>query len=181
SLFENLSNEVIYEIFDYLGIYHVYHGFFNLNQRFNNFFINSNLRIQIDISSMSKSNFEQYYKDIILPNKHRMNYLCLSNAFTVDIIFSPPRLISKFLQLEALVLDNIDTRYLNNILHHLIILPQLHSLTNNLIDFIQNSTLFYLQLFRVPKLKYCKIQFESNDDQQLLPRCTDEFSSIEYL
>ncbi|CAF3538239.1 unnamed protein product [Rotaria sp. Silwood1] len=130
---------------------------------------------------MSKSNFEQYYKDIILPNKHRMNYLCLSNAFTVDIIFSPPRLISKFLQLEALVLDNIDTRYLNNILHHLIILPQLHSLTNNLIDFIQNSTLFYLQLFRVPKLKYCKIQFESNDDQQLLPRCTDEFSSIEYL
>ncbi|CAF4099524.1 unnamed protein product, partial [Rotaria sordida] len=181
TLFENLSNEIIYEIFDYLGIYHVYHEFFNLNQRFNNFFINSNLPIQIDISSMSKSNFEQYHKDIILPNKHRINYLRLSNAFTVDIIFSPPRLISKFLQLETLVFDNINARYLNNILHHQIILPHLHSLTINLIDYIQNSTLFYLQLFRLSKLKYCKIQFESKDDEQLLPRCTNEFSSIEYL
>ncbi|CAF1190306.1 unnamed protein product [Rotaria sordida] len=119
---------------------------------------------------MSKSNFEQYHKNIILPNKHRINYLRLSNAFTVDIIFSPPRLISKFLQLETLVFDNINARYLNNILHHLIILPHLHSLTINLIDYIQNSTLFYLQLFRLSKLKYCKIQFESKDDEQLLPR-----------
>ncbi|CAF1213217.1 unnamed protein product [Rotaria sordida] len=179
-LFENLSNEIIYEIFDYLGIYYAYHGFFNLNQRFNNFFINSNLHIQIDISSMSKLNFEQYYKDIILPNKYRINYLRLSNVFTVDIIFSPPRLISKFFQLETLVFDNINTRYFNNILHHLIILPELHSLTINLTDYIQNSTLFYLQLFRLPKLKYCKIQFESKDEQQLLPRCINEFSSIEY-
>ncbi|CAF1134906.1 unnamed protein product [Rotaria sordida] len=179
-LFENLSNEIIYEIFDYLGIYYAYHRFFNLNQRFNNFFINSNLHIQIDISSMSKLNFEQYYKDIILPNKHRINYLRLSNVFTVDIIFSPPRLISKFFQLETLVFDNINTRYLNNILHHLIILPELHSLTINLTDYIQNSTLFYLQLFHLPKLKYCKIQFESKDEQQLLPRCINEFSSIEY-
>ncbi|CAF4187706.1 unnamed protein product [Rotaria sordida] len=180
SIFENLPNEIIYEIFDYLSIYHVYHGFFNLNQRFDNFFINSNFPIQIDISSISKSNFEQYHKDIILPNKHRINYLRVSNVFTVDIIFSPPRLISKFLQLETLVFDNINARYLNNILHHLIILPQLHSLTIHLIDYIQNSTHFYLQLFRLSKLKYCKIQFESNDDKQLLPRCTNEFSSIEY-
>ncbi|CAF3954073.1 unnamed protein product, partial [Rotaria sordida] len=61
------------------------------------------------------------------------------------------------------------------------ILPQLHSLTINNIDYIQNSTLFYICIFRLPKLKYCKIKFESKDDVQLLPKSTDKFSPIECL
>jgi hypothetical protein len=89
---------------------------------------------------MSKSSFEHYNKNIILPNKHRINILRLSNPFTVDIVFSPPRIISKFLRLEKLILDNIDAKYLNNILN---------------------------QSIHLPKLKYCKLTYQAK--RGLLP------------
>jgi len=108
-----------------MDIYHVCEGFFNLNTRFKNLLMHSNVPIQINISTMSKSNFEWYYKNIILPNIHRINILRLSNPLTVSIVFSQPWLISKFLQLETLILDNINAQYFNNTFDHLIILPQL--------------------------------------------------------
>ena len=57
TVLEDLANEIIYEIFDYLDIYHVYQGFSNLNKRFRNLLEDSNLPIQINISTMTKSNF----------------------------------------------------------------------------------------------------------------------------
>jgi hypothetical protein len=164
-----------------MDTYYVYDGFFNLNKRFHSLIMNSNLPIQINIPTMSKFNFDRYHKDLIRPNKHRINYLHLSNPFSVDIVFSPPRLISKFLQLETLILDKINPKYFNNILDYLITLPQLQSLTINPIDCISNSTLFYTRILRLPKLKYCKIEFESKDDLEQLPPATDIFSPIEYL
>ncbi|CAF4860429.1 unnamed protein product [Rotaria sp. Silwood1] len=116
----------------YMDIYHVYEGFFNLNTRFQNLLIHSNVPIHISISTMSKSNFE-----------------CAQS--------------------------------LNNVADHLIILPKLHSLTINNIGYIQNSTLYYIRILRLPKLKYCKIKFESKDDVELLPKSTDIFSPIECL
>ncbi|CAF1267412.1 unnamed protein product [Rotaria sordida] len=178
SIFENLANEIIYEIFEYIDTYDVYYIFFNLNKRFENLFLNSNLPLQINISTISKSKFEDYHQNIIIPNRHRIDILRLSNPFTVDIIFSPPRIILKFIQLKTLVLDNIDAKYLKNILNHSIHLSKLHSLTIHLIDFIKNSTDFYLQIFRLPKLKYCKIKLSTMDDLTL---STNIFSSIEHL
>jgi hypothetical protein len=171
----------VYEIFEYLDINDAYEGFFNLNQRFKNLFINSNLPIQVNISTISKSKFEHYHKNIILPNKHRINILRLSNPFTVDIVFSPPRIISKFIQLESLILDNIKAKYLENILIHLCFLPELHSLTINPIDYVENPTLFYIQIFRLPKLKYCQIKFETKNDQESLLFFNNQLSSIEHL
>jgi hypothetical protein len=88
---------------------------------------------------MSKSTFEDYYKNIILSNKHRINYLRLSNSFTVDLVFSPPRIILKFVRLERLIFDNIDAKYLNNILNQLIYLSKFHSLIVNLADCVKDS------------------------------------------
>ncbi|CAF2643537.1 unnamed protein product [Rotaria sp. Silwood2] len=205
-----------------MDIYHVYEEFFNLNTRFKNLLMHSNVPIHINISTMSKSNFEWYYNNIILPNMHRINILRLSNPFTIarlsivfetggdsiknfrrhtakvarasprhppphcgpctiGIVFSQPWLISIFLQLETLILDNISAQSLNNIADHLIILPKLHSLTINDIGYIQNATLYYIRILRLPKLKYCKIKFESEADVELLPKSTDKFSPIECL
>jgi hypothetical protein len=130
---------------------------------------------------MSKSKFDHYHQNIIIPNRHRINILRLSNPFTVDIVFSPPRIISKFLQLETLILDYIDPTYLKNILNHSIHLPKLHSLSIHLIDHIRNSTDLCLQIFRLPKLKYCKLNFQIMDYLELSSTETNIFSPIEHL
>ncbi|CAF1520734.1 unnamed protein product, partial [Rotaria sp. Silwood1] len=182
SSFEDLANEIFYEIIDYLDFYHVYKAFFNLNQRFQCILTNSIYPIRINILAMSKSNFEHYYNDIIIPNKHRINKLRLSNIFTINIIFSSSRFICKYLQLETLILDNIKSKSLENILNHLSFLPKLNSLTIHPIDYIQNPTIFYLKLFRLPKLKFCQISYETKqDNKEHLMISSNYFSSIEHL
>ena len=123
---------------------------------------NFNLSIQINASTISKSNFERYHKKMLSPNIHRINYLHLSNPFTIDIVFSPPRIALKFLQLETLILDNISGKYLKNILKHLIHLPKLHSLVLSLADYARRSINLYEPIFCLPKLKYCQITYEIN-------------------
>ncbi|CAF1107179.1 unnamed protein product [Rotaria sp. Silwood1] len=49
--YEDLANEVFYEIFEYMDIYHIYEGFFNLNTPFKNSLMHSNVPIQINISN----------------------------------------------------------------------------------------------------------------------------------
>jgi hypothetical protein len=43
--FEDLTSEIIYEIFEYFDPYHVYKSFFNINTRFQYLVINSTVRI----------------------------------------------------------------------------------------------------------------------------------------
>lgn len=100
----------------------------------------------------------------------------------MDIIFSPPRSICDFIQLETLIFDNIYSKYLYNILKHLIHLPKLHSLILSPINYIQNSSLLFLHIFRLPKLKYCKITYRIKDARGLLIQFNEYHqSSIEYL
>ncbi|CAF4602546.1 unnamed protein product [Rotaria sp. Silwood2] len=55
--FEDISNDLIYEIFEFLNGYDLYEAFSNLNSRFENLLIHSTLPIKIDMSLMSKSTF----------------------------------------------------------------------------------------------------------------------------
>ncbi|CAF4202665.1 unnamed protein product, partial [Adineta steineri] len=180
SHFENLPNEIIYEIFNYLDIYDIYYGFFNLKKRFENLYGHLNPYLRINISTMSKIRFDDYHQKIIIPNRQRILILRLSNPFTTDIIFSPPKIILKFVQLKTLILDKTDSTYLKNILKHMIHLPELSSLSINLIDFIKNSTEFYLQIFRLPKLKYCKLNFQIMAHLDVSSTSTNISSPIEH-
>ncbi|CAF3606610.1 unnamed protein product, partial [Rotaria sp. Silwood2] len=63
SYFEHLINAIIYDIFQYLDVYHVYEGFFYLNQRFQNLVVNRNFFIQINITTTSKSNLDLYHNN----------------------------------------------------------------------------------------------------------------------
>ena len=98
--FENLSNEIIYEIFDYLDMYDIYQGFMDLNSRFQNLLMYSSLPLKINMKYLSKSNVQSYYTQFILPNLHRINFLYLWNPFLIDLGFPSVDHLQNFLQLQ---------------------------------------------------------------------------------
>ncbi|CAF0923577.1 unnamed protein product [Rotaria sordida] len=167
SRFQDLSNEIFYVIFEYLDIHHVHKGFFNFNKRFKNLLNNSNLLTKINISTISKSDFDYYYRNIIIRNREHINLLRLSNPFTTDIIFSPTNIILKFISLETLILDNTYVKYLNKIFDYLLDLPKFHSLTISFIDYIESLDIF-IQIFRLSKLEYCKIIYKIKNNHYYL-------------
>ena len=57
SSLENLANETLIEVFEYLDINDVYFGFFDLNNRFSSLLIYLQIPFQIDLSKISKSEF----------------------------------------------------------------------------------------------------------------------------
>ncbi|CAF2646192.1 unnamed protein product [Rotaria sp. Silwood2] len=183
-LLEDLANEILYEIFEYLDPYDIYKGFYNLSKRFQNLAINSNVLTKINISTISKSNFEDYYRNIVIPNRNRIKLLRLSNPFTVDIVFALPRTILNFGHLETLILDGVQIRYFTKVVRHLIELPKLHSLTISLTGYKQSLDVIFSNIFHLRKLKYCKIEYEIKrleDEPVQLDFTHRDFSPIECL
>jgi hypothetical protein len=84
-------------------------------------------------------------------------------------------------QLTTLIIDNIESNYIQEIVNHLSSLPILSSLTITSIGYIKNQNDVYKKIFRLPGLKYCQMLIDTR--QHLLPlyTATNKFSSIEYL
>ena len=160
----------------------MYEAFLNLNTRFHNLLTNSTLPINIHISTMSKSTYQRYYTEIIMVNTHRINSLRLSHLFIYDLVSSPIRMLSNFLRLERLILDNIESNYLTALLPQLISLPILSSLTISSVGRFAEENNIYHYIFRLPTLKYCKLSIDEYFlSSNPLPFAVDFYSPIEYL
>ncbi|CAF3339637.1 unnamed protein product [Rotaria sp. Silwood2] len=159
----------MYEIFDYLNEYDIYESFYDLNQRFKSLLIESNLPIKIKFPSISKLNLYHYYRRIVIPNKHRITLLHLTNPFTLDLIFSSSFFILKFTRLQTLIFDNMQAKYLEDMVDNIIPyhLPNLSSLIIHVVDQIQFPSYFYSEIFSLPTLSYCKITCEIKKDSRL--------------
>ncbi|CAF3283472.1 unnamed protein product [Rotaria sp. Silwood2] len=165
---EDLANEIFYEIFEYLDLYDIYKGFYNLNIRFRNLTIHANVLTKINPSIMSNSNFEDYYQNIIKPNQQQINFLRLTNPFAINIIFSSSRTILNFYSLETLILDNLHNKKFEQFFDYFIRLPNLHSLNISLNECIKSLYILFCQIFRLPKLKYCKIEYYIENEKKPL-------------
>lgn len=178
---EDLCNELFYEIFTYLDVYHIYKSFYGLNQRLESLLTNSTVPLTINLSLISKSAFQYYHRQILMPNKHRMTTLRLSHVFIPDLIFSPVRTASDFARLETFIFDHGKSKYLPNILHHLSSLLHLTSIVIIPIDHISKSEELYRAIFRLPVLKYCKISLGARSKLSSPPLISNVTSSIEHL
>lgn len=84
SLFNDLSNDLLLEIFDYLDVFDLFQAFFNLNQRFNRLIADEHNYFQANMISIGNQQF-LFYKNLILPKigayirylsiSDQMNYL----------------------------------------------------------------------------------------------------------
>jgi len=178
--FEDFPNEIIYETLEYLDPVHIYQGFFNLNTRFQNLIKYLNVPIKINYSTLSKSIFQNYYTDFIIPIQHRIKTLHISDPITIEYIFPITENIIIYSQLQTLFLDNIESEYLENLLSRLTVLSNLSSLTIH-VGRGTNKINIYNLIFQLPVLKYCKLSFEDHTPLGSLPISTNISSPIEHL
>jgi len=176
TVFENLSNELIYEIFEFLDLHHAFQTFYNLNKRFQNLFIHLNLPIKINISSISKSTFQHYLEYVITPHAKQIISLRLSNPFSGNMFSS----FTELTNLKTLVIHNIKSTYVEDVIYNLSFLRVL-SLTITSVGYIENQDVMYKNIFNLPRLKYCQLLIETTKGTYSLPNPTHRFSSIEHL
>jgi hypothetical protein len=178
--FEDMSNEILHEIFDFLDFCQAYETFTPLNRRFETLFIHSTLPIKIKLTSVSKSTFYRYRKQIILPHEHRIRFLHLSNRFLIDYVFCSLCNGLKLTQLETLILEKIQSTFLENLLKNLLFLFYLSSLIIDCDDLVENRKNIYEEIFRLSRLKYCKLSINELNPSESLPLATNQSSSIEH-
>ena len=181
TILENLSNELIYDILEYLQLYDAFECFYDLNERFQHLLLNSNLPLHIDIPSISKSNFYRYLSHLILPHVDRIRSLQICIPFVDEIYSCLSPIISNMNRLKRLVIDHIESKFIEEILDHLPSLPLLSSLTIKSMDNDRISTDIYRKIFRLPALRYCQIRIKTKKYLRRLPMATNAFSPIEYL
>jgi len=179
--FEDLPNEIMYEMFDYLNICDAFESFYYLNTRFEYLLINCQLLLKIDLSCISKSRFEDCCKYLIQPNINNILSLRFFNPLTIDLFLLLFPLNSSFIQLESVVFTQINFEKLELILINFSSLPRLYSLTINNNIQVCNSSQISRLLFDFPVLKYCIISPKFYGGSLLLNPVKSAISSIEYL
>ena len=157
--FEDLSNELLYEIFDFIDSWTTYDIFSNLNSRFNHLIVHSTSPLKLDFSLQSKAIFQYRCNTIVIPNVHRIISLQFSHHLLIDHFFKTFSLDTSFTRLEVFTLCNAESDHLIPILTTLVLLPHLHSLIITSIEQIESPTDVYSLILSLPVLKYCNLSF----------------------
>jgi hypothetical protein len=174
---EDLSNEIFYEIFDYLDGCDIYRTFSNLNYRFSKLVNSSSLLFKIEFHHSTDKNS----KEIILYNKSQI----LSIHYLSSLMILSLNIDSSFNHLESLVFDSIEPDILSLFLAKLIDLPRLFSLTIDTQKSLNDLTDVYRFIFDLSKLKYIRF-FAMNPKYTGLTisipiNINKQFSNIKYL
>lgn len=136
---EDFSNEIFYEIFDYLGFTHIFQAFYYLNRRFQSLVIHSNNAINVTLSLTSKTAFEDLFSNkIIRSHIDRIQSLRIEHPFSIEILSFLPSW-KEFTQLKCLHLEYIEANQIHSIVNHLWHLPALTSLTLQSVDIFRKK------------------------------------------
>jgi hypothetical protein len=185
---ENLSNELFYEIFEYLDGCDIYKAFSNLNFRFQRLITCSSFLLKIKLRSEAESAVGHDCKNVIIPNRHRILSLYVENESLIRDFFTHCMIDSSFSRLESVVLGSISSDQLIILLFYLKSLPRLFSLTidHDEEEWGYNLSTLYRMIFSMPYLQYNKLSVSSMDPDEeldiLVPLASNEqFSSIQHL
>ncbi|CAF3471663.1 unnamed protein product [Rotaria socialis] len=179
---ENLSNELFYEIFDYLDGCNIYQAFLNLNYRFQQLLHASALHFKITIPSSDETD-EEDYEQLLHINKQQILSLTVTLYSSEDNLFSLYP-INLFTCLESLSLSSIQSEILISILTDLTYSTHLRSLTIDIDTQSPSSNLneIYRLIFTLPQLKYVSCSSDSTIRSKLLSVATKkQLTTIEHL
>ncbi|CAF3527726.1 unnamed protein product [Adineta steineri] len=154
--FEDLSNELLLDTFDFLDGYYISDVFSNLNNRIQQLITNPDFFLKLNISFMSKSDFNKRSINIIRPYMNQIISLQLSESFFIKNFLASFPIDTSFNRLESLILKDLNVNHDISILISLAQLPRLFSLK---IFFFECSELFivFQLILRLPVLQYANI------------------------
>jgi len=179
---ENLSNELFYEIFDYLDSCDIYQAFSNLNYRFQRLLNSSSLLFKTTFHrSASEQKFIKNYKQIICFDKNQILSIHFLSS-THKKMISSLNIDSSFNRLESLVFHSIEPDILISLLPKLIPLPRFFSLTINTRNILKDLTGIYRFIFDLPKLQYIRFFAMASEATVFLPfSIHKQISNIKHL
>lgn len=160
SVLEDLSDEILMDIFDSLSLpLHIYKAFFNLNQRFNSILHDSRLLMSLDLSPMTNPSQFAYHCQVMFPHMHeQLISLRLSNeqSFYEQIqLFLRHQRLSHFRALRQLSLIQITFDQMRRISADVI---SLNKLTRLDIDMFDGSGVTATELSFIANLLFSKSQ-----------------------
>ncbi|CAF1513057.1 unnamed protein product [Rotaria sordida] len=173
---ENLSNEILYEIFDYLDGCQTFQSFGNLNYRFDELLKSSSFLFKIDDVSILNLN------EIISLNKQIFSLKLYTSSHVQQLLLSSFIIDSPLHHLQSFSVSYVKSDVLISILQELRFLTRLQSLTIHMYDVPMDVAKAYQLVFSLRTLKYYKFSICMKDLSVLLPIATNEqFTSIETL
>lgn len=173
--FEHLSNDLFYEIFEYLDGFEILKAFSNLNNRFQKLIQHPSLRLKLILDETFKGSTDDYCKQIIIPNAYRLISLQLKNENLIRSFLKFDGFYQSFQCLESMMLNELSLKQLQPILHHLRSTTRLNSL--NIIVTNDNPSdidLIYDFVFSFPFLKSLTIDISidwENEDLMVSNLC----------
>ncbi|CAF1473670.1 unnamed protein product [Adineta steineri] len=181
--FEDLSNELLLDTFDFLNGYHIFDAFSNLNNRIQQLITSPDFFLKLNISFMSKSDFNKRSINIIRPYMNQIISLQLSEPFVIKNFFRTFPIDTSFNRLESLVLNDLNVDDDVSILNSLAQLPRLYSLKIFCYE-CNELFLIFQSIFLLPVLQYAKILCSSFGGRFPFPLATSDSQrsmTLEYL
>jgi hypothetical protein len=181
---ENFSDDVFYEIFDYLDCCKIYDAFSNLNHRFEQLLHSSPLLYRLKFSCLrSEETFVNNYKPFFLCHRRQIFSIKLSSRYQDDYFLSWFIFDSSLNCLESISIDVHDFK--NDTFISLLVnfasLPRLFALAIKCYT-DKNLNDIYRLIFALPTLKYNKLNLYGQQQPISLPIATNQqFSTIESL
>jgi hypothetical protein len=165
--FEELANELLIELFEFIDFIHLLRTFYDLNSRFNNLIFIHYRKYHLNFRSVSKYEFNiicgQYLPSII----DRVISLHLSNndetPNLLELFLSHGFKFNQFYRLQFLSLDCVHSlSILNRIILECQDLLYFTHLSIIKCNFKEQDDFSYLikNIWNLPKLKYCKIDHQ---------------------
>ena len=179
---EDLSNEVFYEVVDYLDGRDFYQAFVNLNSRFDQLLHSPSLRWKIEIRSSQSETFLEKYEQMIRLHKHQIYSIIMGLYSKSEEILSIYLIDSSLQRLESLFIHGIQSDHLMLLLRNFASLPRLFSLTIETNKAMTKSNEIFQLTFALPVLKHSKLTLHEDSHTITFPTATnEELSSIEDL
>ncbi len=180
---ENFSNEIFYEIFDYLDGCEIYHAFVSLNHRFRQLVDSPSLLLKLKLHSQSNRLYQHIYELLMDFNQHQILSIHLSTSNEDIGVITACSIDSSFSHLESLVIGPMEADILMSLIFDLSSLPRLFSLSIDISNNLQELNEIYELVFHLPKLRFMKLSTNGYRNVTLsLPMAPSQsFSPIEHL